>query len=173
MPSPGFGGMTTGRVVVPAPCALCHARTSSGERRSSTARTRASSARPPCALYPTSRPPRSSSDTPAPTSCAMSSRRSWIPATGTSSCTVPAAPAGGPKSASHPRGATDPTLRSARGALPLEVLVEPDRPAHPHLVRRDLALEEVRQLLDVLQLHERQRVAGAEDRLQPEAGHPL
>lgn len=43
-----------------------------------------------------------------------------------------------------------------------EVLVQGNRAAYRYLVGGDSAFEEVGQLLDVLQCHERERVAGAE-----------
>ena len=47
-------------------------------------------------------------------------------------------------------------------AISLEILVEVHRPLDADLVRRNGALEEVGQLLNVLQLHESERVLGAE-----------
>src|SRR5690606_27687283 len=53
-----------------------------------------------------------------------------------------------------------------------EVLAEADFALDGGLVRRDLALEEVRELLHVLQLHEPEGVAGAVDRRDAQRDQP-
>src|SRR5487761_329017 len=57
-------------------------------------------------------------------------------------------------------------------AAGLEVVVEGDLAGHADLVGGDPAFEEVGQLLDVLEVHERQRVPRAVQRVEAELGEP-
>ena len=60
-----------------------------------------------------------------------------------------------------------------RGFGRLERFVEGDFAADGHLVRGDAAFEEVRELLDVLEFHEREGVLDVEARLEAEVAQAL